>query len=98
MGHENDRYNVEFKIAVKDLTINQINALLRRRPSVSQFNKDVLRRELERRLGCKIEGCKGKVFVKGLCAKHYTRMRRTGNPNKTRKRGRKPSIYPRARN
>jgi hypothetical protein len=42
---------------------------------------------------CKLEGCKGKVFVKGLCAKHYMRMRRTGDPNRTRKRGPKPSIF-----
>ena len=42
---------------------------------------------------CTIEGCKGKAFVKGFCAKHYMRMRRTGDPNKTRKRGPKPSIF-----
>jgi hypothetical protein len=39
---------------------------------------------------CPIEGCQGRVLAKGLCAKHYMRARRTGDPNKTGKRGRKP--------
>jgi hypothetical protein len=33
---------------------------------------------------CSIEGCDGKTAVKGLCAKHYMRVRRTGDPSKTR--------------
>jgi hypothetical protein len=33
---------------------------------------------------CSIEGCDGNTTVKGLCAKHYMRVRRTGDPSKTR--------------
>ena len=33
---------------------------------------------------CSIEGCDGKTVAKGLCAKHYMRVRRTGDPSKTR--------------
>jgi hypothetical protein len=33
---------------------------------------------------CSIEGCDGKTAVKGLCAKHYMRVRRNGDPSKTR--------------
>jgi hypothetical protein len=32
---------------------------------------------------CSIEGCDGKTALKGLCAKHYMRVRRTGDPSKT---------------
>jgi len=38
---------------------------------------------------CKIKGCKNKVVAKRLCAKHYMRKRRTGDPHETRKPGRK---------
>ncbi|MGA7487905.1 MAG: hypothetical protein WBW74_13335 [Xanthobacteraceae bacterium] len=38
---------------------------------------------------CKIEKCKGKTVAQGLCAKHYMRLRRTGDPLRTEKRGRK---------
>jgi len=37
---------------------------------------------------CKIEGCQGKTVARGLCAKHYMRVRRTGDPAVTGKRGR----------
>jgi hypothetical protein len=37
---------------------------------------------------CSIEGCDGKAIAKGLCAKHYMRLRRTGDPGSERKRGR----------
>jgi hypothetical protein len=37
---------------------------------------------------CKITGCQGKVVAQGLCAKHYMRKRRTGDPAKTSKPGR----------
>jgi hypothetical protein len=36
---------------------------------------------------CTIEGCDGKAVSKGLCAKHNMRLRRTGDPNMTRKPG-----------
>jgi len=32
---------------------------------------------------CSIEGCDAKPVAKGLCAKHYMRQRRTGDPMKT---------------
>jgi hypothetical protein len=38
---------------------------------------------------CIIEGCSGKAVGKGLCAMHYMRARRTGDPIKTRRPGRK---------
>jgi hypothetical protein len=41
---------------------------------------------------CKITGCKGKVVARGLCAKHYMRTRRTGDPAKTGKPGRPPEM------
>jgi hypothetical protein len=37
---------------------------------------------------CKIAGCQSKAVAQGLCAKHYMRKRRTGNPTKTGKPGR----------
>jgi len=36
---------------------------------------------------CKIEGCDRKPVANGLCAKHYMRARRTGDPTQTRKPG-----------
>jgi DNA-binding response OmpR family regulator len=38
---------------------------------------------------CTIEGCDRKPVAKGLCAKHYMRVRRNGDPNQTRTPGRK---------
>jgi hypothetical protein len=38
---------------------------------------------------CTIDGCSGRAKAKGLCMKHYMRARRTGDPAKTRKPGRK---------
>jgi hypothetical protein len=46
---------------------------------------------LSQRVMCMIEGCDTKSVAKGLCAKHYMRQRRTGNPNQVRKPGRKRS-------
>jgi hypothetical protein len=40
---------------------------------------------------CTIEGCDGRPVGKGLCAKHYMRLRRGGDPNVVRKAGRKPN-------
>jgi hypothetical protein len=40
---------------------------------------------------CRIKGCYAKAVSKGLCAKHLMRVRRTGDPHKTRKPGPKPS-------
>ena len=40
---------------------------------------------------CKVKGCKTKPVAKGLCAKHYMRQRRTGDPMQTGRAGRKPS-------
>jgi hypothetical protein len=37
---------------------------------------------------CSIDGCDAKVVAKGLCAKHYMRQRRNGDPEKVRKAGR----------
>jgi hypothetical protein len=42
---------------------------------------------------CTIEGCDSKVIARGLCAKHYARRRRTGDVNRARKRGPKPSPW-----
>jgi hypothetical protein len=39
---------------------------------------------------CKVADCQGKPVAKGLCAKHYMRARRCGDPEQTRKRGPKP--------
>ena len=36
---------------------------------------------------CIITDCQNKPVAKGLCAKHYMRQRRSGDPNKVRKRG-----------
>ena len=43
---------------------------------------------------CTIEGCDRKPVAKGLCAMHYMRARRTGDPNQTRKSGRKRDPAP----
>jgi hypothetical protein len=37
---------------------------------------------------CQIDSCSSEPVAKGLCAKHYMRSKRTGNPNVTRKPGR----------
>jgi hypothetical protein len=38
---------------------------------------------------CVIDDCGGKPVAKGLCAKHYARLRRGGDPQRLRKPGRK---------
>jgi hypothetical protein len=40
---------------------------------------------------CSIEGCGGEAVAKGLCAKHYMRQRRGGDPTVRRKPGPKIS-------
>lgn len=42
---------------------------------------------------CIVEGCESKAVSKGLCAKHYMRRRRTGDPNVTRKPGAKATEW-----
>src|SRR6516225_3162329 len=37
---------------------------------------------------CTIAGCRTQPIAKGLCAKHYMRQRRTGDPNQIGKAGR----------
>jgi hypothetical protein len=37
---------------------------------------------------CSIAGCKSSTLAKGLCQKHYTRLRNNGDPEKVGKRGR----------
>ena len=37
---------------------------------------------------CTFSGCKAKAVGKGLCAKHYMRLRRHGDPGKVNARGR----------
>jgi hypothetical protein len=49
MSHENDRYNFEFKVAVKDLTAEQIERLLEQ--DLNQLDANVLRTELRVRDG-----------------------------------------------
>src|SRR5215813_8456138 len=39
---------------------------------------------------CKISGCRTPAIAQGLCAKHYMRQRRTGDPTAKRKPGPKP--------
>ena len=39
---------------------------------------------------CSIKDCDGKPIAKGLCPKHYMRLRRTGSPDTERKPGRPP--------
>src|SRR5215471_13497492 len=36
--------------------------------------------EMPQKTGCRIEGCAGKHLARGLCRKHYSRLRRTGDP------------------
>jgi hypothetical protein len=36
---------------------------------------------------CKVTDCQNKPVAKGLCAKHYMRLRRNGDANTVRKRG-----------
>jgi hypothetical protein len=36
---------------------------------------------------CDVKDCPNNSVAKGLCAKHYMRQRRSGDPNKVRKRG-----------
>ena len=43
---------------------------------------------------CTIEGCDRKPVAKGLCALHYMRARRTGDPNQIRKSGRRRDPAP----
>jgi hypothetical protein len=43
---------------------------------------------------CVIEDCPADPVAKGLCAKHYMRLRRQGDPNKTAKRGPKQADDP----
>jgi DNA-binding response OmpR family regulator len=43
---------------------------------------------------CTIEGCDRKSVALGLCAKHYMRARRTGDPAQTHKPGRKRGLAP----
>jgi DNA-binding response OmpR family regulator len=43
---------------------------------------------------CTIEGCDRKPVAKGLCAKHYMRARRTGDPSQTRMPGRRRDPSP----
>ena len=40
---------------------------------------------------CKVEDCNDEYFSKGYCRKHYTRVRKYGDPDKVNKRGRKSS-------
>jgi hypothetical protein len=40
---------------------------------------------------CTLPDCQGQAFAKGLCVKHYTRMRRHGDPAKVLPAGRKVS-------
>jgi hypothetical protein len=42
---------------------------------------------------CSIDGCEAKAVAKGLCAKHYARQRRNGDPGKVRKAGRRRSEW-----
>jgi hypothetical protein len=41
---------------------------------------------------CEIDGCDGEPVAKGLCAKHYMRLRRAGDPSRVRKPGPKRSL------
>src|SRR6516164_5784108 len=43
---------------------------------------------------CTIDGCDRKPVAKGLCALHYMRPRRTGDPNQIRKSGRRRDPAP----
>ncbi|MFZ2080156.1 MAG: hypothetical protein WAV38_26615 [Xanthobacteraceae bacterium] len=44
MGHNNDRWNIEFRVMVKDLTVEQILKLLAE--DLNLFDENVLRSEL----------------------------------------------------
>ena len=46
-------------------------------------NGDPLVAKFERRLTCTVEDCTNKHFGKGYCEKHYTRVKKYGNPNFT---------------
>jgi hypothetical protein len=37
---------------------------------------------------CWVAGCGSKAFAKGLCQRHYTRLRKSGDPEKVGTRGR----------
>jgi hypothetical protein len=37
---------------------------------------------------CSVAGCESTAFTKGLCQKHYTRLRKTGSLEKVHNRGR----------
>jgi len=43
---------------------------------------------------CKINGCAGAAAIKGYCRKHYMRLRRHGDPNKSLPAGRPPLAVP----
>jgi hypothetical protein len=42
---------------------------------------------------CKIDGCNRVPVAKGLCAKHYLRLRRTGDASLVRKTGPKKECF-----
>jgi hypothetical protein len=42
---------------------------------------------------CTIDGCAAKPIAKGLCSKHYMRVRRGGDASKKRKPGPKPDKW-----
>jgi hypothetical protein len=42
---------------------------------------------------CTIEGCGGEAVAKGLCAKHYMRLRRAGSADTVGKAGRPPNKW-----
>jgi len=39
--------------------------------------------EMPQKTGCRIEGCAGKHLARGLCRKHYSRLRRTGESRRS---------------
>jgi hypothetical protein len=43
---------------------------------------------------CEIKGCQGKARARGLCAKHYMRLLRQGDPEKLGRPGRPPKHDP----
>jgi hypothetical protein len=50
MGHNKDRWNIEFKVAVKDMTAEQIRDWLLVPGGLNQFDEGVLLEELRCRL------------------------------------------------